>query len=229
MADRKLTETREDEPQVRVEPAPQRPLALVQGVPWMMVIVLLALSGWLVWKAFFEEDLGDPIATSVEAFSEQNSLTVFSAELSPVVSAEDSRYLGLVNSRQIAVIPTRVDYTLNMGAIGEDRLQWNAESETLNVQLPTLQISRPNLDEARAQYLREGLWITREAQDELSRKNTKLAEEQAVKRAASPVLMELARNAAKDAVRQNLSIPLRVAGYGDVTVNVQFDGEDTSD
>ena len=31
--------------------------------------------------------------------------------------------------------------------------------------------------------------------------------------------------AAKDAVRQNLAIPLSVAGYGDVTVSVRFDGE----
>ncbi|HAV80890.1 MAG TPA: DUF4230 domain-containing protein, partial [Erythrobacter sp.] len=28
-----------------------------------------------------------------------------------------------------------------------------------------------------------------------------------------------------DAVRQNLTIPLQMAGYGDVTVNVRFDGE----
>ena len=29
----------------------------------------------------------------------------------------------------------------------------------------------------------------------------------------------------KDAIRQNLAIPLQVAGYGDVTVTVRFDGE----
>jgi hypothetical protein len=39
------------------------------------------------------------------------------------------------------------------------------------------------------------------------------------------VLMNLARAAAKDAIRQNLAIPLQVAGYGDVTVAVRFDGE----
>ncbi len=34
-----------------------------------------------------------------------------------------------------------------------------------------------------------------------------------------------ARAAAKVAVRQNLAIPLKVAGFGDVTVAVRFDGE----
>ena len=91
--------------------------------------------------------------------------------------------------------------------------------------LPALTLSRPNLDEARAQYLREGVFITREAQDKLNRNTTLLAEQQAMKAAANPVLMGIARGAAKDAIRQNLAIPLQVAGYGEVTVRVRFDGE----
>ena len=37
--------------------------------------------------------------------------------------------------------------------------------------------------------------------------------------------MTLARTAAKDAIRQNLAIPMQVAGFGDVIVRVRFDGE----
>ena len=54
---------------------------------------------------------------------------------------------------------------------------------------------------------------------------TLLAEQQAMKAAANPVLMGIARGAARDAIRQNLAIPLQVAGYGEVTVRVRFDGE----
>src|SRR5690606_22210153 len=176
-------------------------------------------------RAFGPQDYGDPLATSLVAFEKQNRLTVFSAELSPVVASEDSRFFGTVRSRQVAVIPARVDYTLDLSQMGESRLSWDAASKTLDVQLQPLEISRPNLDEGRAQYLREGLWITRDAQDSLTRDNTRLAERQAMEQAASPVLMGLARSAAKDAIRQNLAIPLQVAGYGDVTVNVRFDGE----
>ena len=43
--------------------------------------------------------------------------------------------------------------------------------------------------------------------------------------AKNPEVLALARQAAKDAIRQNLAIPLEVAGYGDVTVRVRFDGE----
>ena len=42
---------------------------------------------------------------------------------------------------------------------------------------------------------------------------------------AAALPMALAKVAAKDAIRQNLAIPLQVAGYGEVTVQVRFDGE----
>ncbi len=205
--------------------AREKPLAQVQAVPWLIVIGLLAAVAWLAWRAFGPQDLGDPLATSLAAFETQNELTVFSAEFAPVVVSNDSRFFGTINSRQVAVIPARVSYTLDLSGVDRNRLNWDADSETLSVQLPALDIGRPNLDESRAQYLREGIWISRDAQDNLTRQNTRLAERQATERATNPVLLDLARAAAKDAIRQNLAIPLDVAGYGDVTVNVRFDGE----
>ena len=50
---------------------------------------------------------------------------------------------------------------------------------------------------------------------------------EAAKQAANPVLLDLARDAARQAVTQNLSAPLKVAGYGDVRITVHFDGEPT--
>ena len=211
----------------RLQHPPQRetPLARVQALPWLLFIVVLALAVWFAWKAFGPEDLGDPLATSLTALEKQNRLTVFSAQLSPVVASEDSRLFGAIKSRQVAVIPARVDYTIDLSKMNRARLAWNAETQTMDVQLPALIVGKPNLDEARAQYLREGIWITNTAQDRLTRNNTRLAEQQAVQQAANPVLLGLARTAAREAIGQNLAIPLQVAGYGDVKVNVRFDGE----
>ncbi|MGH6787724.1 MAG: DUF4230 domain-containing protein [Novosphingobium sp.] len=198
--------------------APARSAAL----PWLLFVAALGVLGWHVFKP---DKLGDPLATSLAAFEKQNRLTVFSAELAPVVASDDSRYLGLLKTKQVAVVPARVDYSVDLSAMDRNRLKWDADRHRLDVLLPPLRLSRPNLDEARAQYLREGVFITREAQDKLNRNTTRLAEQQATRNAASPVLMGLARGAAKDAIRQNLAIPLQVAGYGDVTVAVRFEGE----
>jgi hypothetical protein len=212
-----------------IDPAtqPLRPgdLARRSTLPWMLFIAALALAAWALWRAYQPEELGDPLATSLAAFEKQNKLTVFSAQLSPVVANDDSSFLGLVKSRQVAVIPARVDYTLDLSAMDRSRLSWDGEAQRLDVRLPPLQLSRPNLDEGRAQYLREGVWITRHIQDKLTRDNTRAAEAQARQGAANPVLLELARAAAKDAIRQNLAIPLEVAGFGKVSVTVRFDGE----
>ena len=211
----------------RLQHPPHRetPLARVQALPWLLFIVVLALAVWFAWKAYGPEDLGDPLATSLTALEKQNKLTVFSAQLSPVVASEDSRLFGAIRSRQVAVIPARVDYTLDLSKMDKGRLAWNAETQTMDVQLPALIVGKPNLDEAHAQYLREGIWITNTAQAQLTRDNTRLAEQQAVQQAANPVLLDLARTAAREAIGQNLAIPLQVAGYGDVKVNVRFDGE----
>jgi len=225
MDDPDLIDRRTDAGRLRPAPHREQPLARVQALPWLLTIVLFALAVWLAWKAFGPEDLGDPLATSLVALEKQDKLTVFSAQLSPVVASEDSRLFGALKSRQVAVIPARVDYTLDLSQMGRNRLAWHADTHTLAVQLPALTVGRPNLDEGRAQYLREGVWIGRETQEKMTRANTLLAEQQAQQQAANPVLIGLARSAAKAAIRQNLSIPLQVAGYGDVKVEVRFDGE----
>ena len=215
----------------RLKPLPPKParpgrsLGLLWVLPWLLFLGTAALAAWLAWQLWRPASIGDPLATSLVAFDKQDRLTVFSAELAPVVASDDSRLFGLVQSRQVAVIPARVDYAIDLGKVGRDRMRWDASSRTLTVRLPTLEVTRPNLDEARAQYLREGVWITRAAQDKLTRDNTRLAERLAVEQAANPVLLGLARSAAKDAIRQNLAIPLQVAGFGDVKLSVAIDGE----
>lgn len=200
-------------------------VARASSLPWLLFILMLAIAAWLAYEAFGPQEKGSPLGTTLTAFEKQNKLTVFSAQLAPVVASEDSRLLGLVNSKQVAIIPARVDYTLDLSQMDRSRLDWNEQTHVLTVRLPAITAGKPNLDEARAQYLREGIWISRDAQDNLSRQNTQLAEKLALEQAVNPVLMGLARSAAKDAVRQNLAIPLQVAGYRDVKVEVILDGE----
>ena len=196
------------------------------------MILALAAVAWLTWRAFFYDERADPVGSAMLAFEKQNSLTVFSSRFEVVAESEDSRgvlNLDLLNSRQLAVIPAQVEYRVDLGSMDRDRFVWNEDAETLTVTLPPLRVSRPNLDEAAARTFTEGAWVTRDASEDLARNNSRQAERKASTFARNPEILALARNAAKQAVRQNLAIPMQVAGYGDVTVDVRFDGDSPSD
>jgi len=195
-----------------------------RGAPWILCIVLLALAGWLAFEAYWPKQRGDALSTALTAIEKQNRLTVFSAQLAPVVAANDSRMIGLLNSRQVAIIPAQVDYSVDLSQVNRSRLSWSEGAQILSIRLPPIEPGTPNLDEARAQYLREGIWITSDAQATMSRKNTQLATQQAIEQARRPVLLRLAESAAQDAISQNLSIPLKMAGFANTTVKVSFDG-----
>lgn len=206
----------------------ERPLTRVQATPWLLVIFLLAAVAWLGWRAFFYNEEGDPVASAMLAFEKQNSLNVFSSRFEVVAESTDSRGvmgIDLLKSRQATIIPADVTYRLDLASMDRDAFAWDAGSETLSVVLPPLRISRPNLDEANARVFTEGNWVTANAQRDLSKNNSLQAERKAANFAKNPQVLALARGAAKEAIRQNLAIPLQVAGYGDVKVNVRFEGE----
>ena len=224
MADDLKTRKTTVEPQVRREQS----LARTQAVPWLIVIVLLAAAAWLGWRAFFYHEEGDPVGSAMLAFEKQNSLTVFSSRFEVVAESEDGRGImggDLLKSRQAAIIPATVEYRLDLSTMDRDRFEWNDSNDTMTVVLPQLRISRPNLDEAEQKTFTEGTYVSRDASADLARNNSRQAERKAAEFAKNPEVLALARQAAKDAVRQNLAIPLEVAGYGNVTVNVRFDGE----
>jgi len=206
-------------------------LARLQAVPWLIVIGLLAAVAWLSWRAFFYQEEGDPVGSAMLAFEKQNSLNVFSSRFEVVAESEDRRGLlgvDLLRSRQAAIIPATVDYRVDLSGMDRDRFQWNEANEELTVILPQLRISRPNLDEAQQKTFTEGTYVSRDASTDLARNNSRQAERKAAEFAKNPQILSMARDAARQAVRQNLAIPLQMAGYENVEVTVRFDGEATA-
>lgn len=230
MDDRRLKEDETSTLHPRVERHREVALARVQAVPWLIVVLLLAAVAWLGWRAFFYEEEGDIVGSAMLAFEKQNALTVFSSRFEVVAESTSTPSVGPLNidaleSRQAMIVPATVEYRLDLSAMDRGDFAWNPETETLDVILPPLRITRPNLDEAGARYFTEGLYVSRDASVSLSRNNSRQAETRAAEFARNAQILALARNAAKGAIRQNLAIPLEVSGYGDVTVNVRFEGE----
>lgn len=230
MDDHPLTRTRPRTTDVRPEAALDAALAPLRRAPWIIVAVLLVAVGWLVWRAYVFEEEGDVISSAMIAFERQNSLTVFNSRFEVVAESVTTPSVGpfdvdALASRQAMLVPATVEYRLDLSGMTRDDFRWSANEQVLDVTIPTLRISRPNLDEAQARIFTEGVFVSRTAATALSRSNSQAAERNAVAFAQNPEVLALARAAAKDAIRQNLAIPLQVAGYGDVTVNVRFDGE----
>lgn len=184
-------------------------------------IAALAVFAFLKWNDAEE----DPLASMVTAFRKQNSLTVFQAQVASVVTSKKPRLFGLLKAEQVAVIPATVDYKLDLGKMKPESFSWDRDSQRVTVTLPPLVVGTPNLDEGRARYLREGVLISGETQEALTRSNTRAAQADVVRQARNPELMSLARAAAREAMARNVALPLRAAGYDKVTVDVRFADE----
>ena len=161
------------------------------------------------------------------AFEEQNALTVFSSRFDVVAESVSTPSVGpfevdALQSRQAMIVPATVEYRLDLSEMDRGNFDWDEASQTLSVTLPALEVSDPNLNEAQARYFTDGLYVSRDASVSLSRNNSQQAAQRANDFARNEEVMGLARNAARTAVRQNLEIPLQVAGFGDVQVNVRF-------
>lgn len=211
-------------------PPPARVTYMERGAPWIVVLLLVVALAWLAWEKWGPQERGDIVATSMLAFEKQNALTVFSSRFDVVAESVSTPSVGpfdvdALESRQAMIVPATVEYRLDLSEMDRGDFSWDEAGQTLSVVLPDLEVSTPNLDEAQARYFTDGLYVSRDASVSLSRNNSRQAQERADDFARNPEVMGLARGAARDAVRQNLAIPLQVAGFGEVQVRVRFADE----
>lgn len=195
---------------------------------WALIIALVLAIAFLGWRAYVFEEEGDPVASAMLAFEKQNSLVVFASRFEVVAESEYEQTIATVpvrRVRQAMIVPATVDYRLDLGALEADDFAWDEEAQTLSVTLPTLRTSQPNIDEASARVFTEGLLNTGGSQQLLSEKNSEIAAEKASAFAKNPEMLALARAAAKDAVRQNLAVPLQVAGFNNARIEPRFSDE----
>ncbi|MHA7819353.1 MAG: DUF4230 domain-containing protein [Erythrobacter sp.] len=198
----------------------------------LIAVLLLVATVFLGWRAYFYQEEGDPVASAMLAFEKQNSLVVFASRFEVLAESEYEQSVGPITVRRVrqaAIIPASIDYRVDLSAMDASDFEWNPEDETLRVTLPQLQTSQPNLNEASARIFTEGLFNTGGSQQQLSESNSRIAVEKAQAFAKKEEILGLARSAARDAVRQNLAVPLQVAGYERARVEVRFAGEAPSD
>src|SRR5438309_5124821 len=86
------------------------------------------------------------IATaSLESMRAQNRLIAFVARYVSVVSSEQARFGGLINSERTLVLPGDVRYELDLSKLQPNDVSWDGASHTLTVRLPEIEIAGPDV------------------------------------------------------------------------------------
>ena len=193
---------------------------------WIALAAMALVAAFFWWRAYFHQEEGDPVASAMLAFEKQNSLIVFASRFEVVAESKYEQTIATIpvrRVRQAMIVPATVEYRLDLSAMEASDFAWDETTSTLTVTLPQLQTSTPNIDEANARLFTEGLLNTGGSQQMLSTSNSQIAQEKAAAFAKKPEVLGLARAAAKDAVRQNLAVPLQVAGFDAARIEVQFE------
>lgn len=205
--------------------------------PIIGALVLLAagaamLAGWHRYDRDYVvsvEDDGSAVTKIIaQRFAGAASLKV--SELSGTIqsTAQDVRGFGWLKSDQVAKMPFSVDYFIDVGGIDASDLEWNEKSRTLIINAPDVKPGRPNIDESRRTLVKtNGMFVTRQAGEELGRRISAHARSRAEREARAPERMAQARDYGRAALGKLLGAPLGAMGYADARVIVTYPPERT--
>lgn len=193
-----------------------------------LVVAALLLFAWLGWQRHRQQQ--DEYQTSLglarvlsATFEARDKLEVGRVDGALDVTTVDPGLFRFLRSAQKATLPYSVAYQLDLSQLDTNDYRWDADKRILRVTIPDVVPTAPNIDETKRKTLAtDGMFVTREAFDNLNRRAAVLATRAASAEAKKPVHLNAARANARKAVANLLQTPLSVAGLGDVTVEVAF-------
>jgi len=197
-------------------------------LPMAILLVLALVAGLLLYQR--EQRRQEEYQTSLglarvlsATFEKQSKLNVGEVTGALDVTTVDPGMFKFLRSSQKVTLPYSVGYQLDLSGLDASDYRWDAKSRTLRVTIPDVVPTRPNIDETQRRTLgTAGVFVTREAFDNLNRRAAVLATRTANAEAKKPEHIGAARANAREAVVQLLEAPLSVAGLGDVEVEVSF-------
>jgi type II secretory pathway pseudopilin PulG len=215
----------------------RRPLKLGRIILLVAAIVAaFAVYSWFQHRAAVrerQEQLAQTqgIARVLSAtFSRQNKLQVGQVSGALDVTTVDAGLFEALRSSQRATLPYSVTYTLDLSGLTLEDFRWDPATRTLTVRAPDVSPGEPNIDESRRSIQRtSGLFVTREASANLSRRAAVLATQAAARKARSPEEMAKARENGREALKRLVALPLEAADLGNINVVVRYRDEARSD
>lgn len=203
-----------------------------RGPNWIAIALVAAavIGAFLLWREIEERrEREAALGAMVTAFQKQNSLSVFRAQVPTFVHNKEQRLFGLLNAEQVGVIPATIEYRLDLSKLEPGSFEWDEDAQAMEVTIPPLTVTEPTLDTRRAQLVNRGILVSGDAAMSLMRKNMGTARQTAIRESRNPEMVAMARSAAREMMVQNVTLPLRAAGYDNARVTVRFADEPSAD
>ncbi len=193
--------------------------------------VLIGVTTGIADRIFGGPDPKTIASASLQSMRAQNRLTVFAARYVSVVTSQQERLGGLLNSERTLILPGDVRYELDLSKLQPNDVTWNGSSNTLTVRLPMIEVAGPDVDiNAVKEYGSSGvLSALTNANEQLDRANRDRAVSDLRKQATAQVPMQLAQQAARQAVERSFAMPLLAAGFDKVKVVARFPTDGTQE
>jgi hypothetical protein len=156
----------------------------------------------------------------------QNRLIVFQARYVSVTSSSQSR-LGF-SAEKTLILPGSVRYEVDLSKLQQNDVAWDANTHTLRVRIPDIEVAGPEVDLSAAREYSDGKWLTAlfGSEQQLDQANRAAAVADLRKQAQAEVPMRLARDAARQAIERSFAMPLHAAGFEDARVVAKFAAEE---
>jgi len=207
-----------------------KPLIVASVVAALVIGVLLGMASGIA-DSLFGPNPKTIASASLESMRAQNRLTVFAARYVSVVSSQQQRLGGLVSSERTLILPGDVRYELDLSKLQNGDVSWDGSAHKLTVKLPEIEIAGPDVDLNTVKEYGGGgvLSALTNADQQLDATNRARAVSDLRKQAQGQVPMQLARQAARDAVERSFAMPLVAAGFKDAKVVARFPTDGTDD
>jgi hypothetical protein len=206
-------------------------IALAAVVVALLLGVLLGITTGIADRIFGGPNPATIATASLESMRAENRLTVFAARYVSVVTSQEQRLGGLVSSQRTLIMPGDVRYELDMSKLQPRDVTWDGSNHLLTVRLPEIDVAGPDIDiNAVKEYGGRGvLSALTNANEQLDQNNRARAVADLRKQATAQVPMQLARQAAREAVERSFAMPLLAAGFKDVKVAARFPTDGTNE
>jgi len=155
----------------------------------------------------------------------QQKLLVLTARLvAPVTSARDTTLgpMTLATTRQTAILPATVNYVVDLSAMRAADLRWDPATQMLSVKRPPVTPMEPAIQWEHAQTYEDNnlVSVLTSVSDNLRQDNQQKAPAEFTRQSRAPELMQLANEAADDALEATFRMALVATGYRNAAVVV---------